>query len=848
MSNDLKRVGLIFDANGVVDFKKSLSTVNSSLQENRAQFKLTKSTWDENTKASEKLKATNEYLAKQYQDSAKKVNVLTVELKELESAENRDEQAISKKKAALATATSSMNNYKKGLDDTSKKLKKGTADLEEFSKKLGKSADSAKKAGEKMTKGVTAPILGIGAAAFASWNKVDEAYDNITAGTGATGEALAQLHNNFDEVYGSMPEDSMTVSNAIADINTRLGFTGNELNDATKQFIKFSKVNKTDVSESVKVVSRAMGDAGIKSSEYSSVLDSLTTASQASGISISELATNLAKYGAPMRALGYDTKESIALFSQWEKAGVSTEIAFSGMKKAIGKFTAEGKNAKKEFAKVIKGVQDGTLSASDTMQIFGQKANNDMFDTIKQGKFDVDDMMKAIEAGNGRVSQSYKDMEDPADKAKVAMHNLTLAGSELGDVIQKALGPIMEKLSEILKSITEWFKSLDPSIKTMIVSVLALVAAIGPLLVIFGTIAGAIANLLPLFGSISGGIGIVGGALSGLMIPIAAIIAIIGAVVLAIKQLWDTNENFRKSVTEAINGIKEVFSALWETILKPIFDIIVQTLKNVWDNGIKPLWDKWVEFVGGITVIMSELWTSIQPIVMWFIDTFGPSIVNVFHLVADTIGNVIGTILNVLGAWLSNVGQIVNSVIGVFKGIIDFVRNVFTGNWKGAWDAVVSIFGNIFNGIIGIAKIPINAVIGLINGMIGGIEAGVNFVIRGVNKLSFDVPKWVPGIGGKHFGFDLGPVSLGKIPYLAKGGTLLDGMAMVAEAGPELLMQQGNRTHVMPLSRGGGATPTNLIDYDKMAAAFIKALSTIKMQLDKDVVGEFVDDRMLKVM
>ena len=84
MGSDMKRVGLVFDADGVVDFRQSLKNVNSSLSENRAQFKLTKSTWDDTTKASQKLKDTQTYLSKQYEEAAKKVNVLSTELKELE--------------------------------------------------------------------------------------------------------------------------------------------------------------------------------------------------------------------------------------------------------------------------------------------------------------------------------------------------------------------------------------------------------------------------------------------------------------------------------------------------------------------------------------------------------------------------------------------------------------------------------------------------------------------------------------------------------------------------------------------------------------------------------------------
>lgn len=72
-------------------------------------------------------------------------------------------------------------------------------------------------------------------------------------------------------------------------------------------------------------------------------------AGQKSGISIDTLTANLAKYGAPMRALGIDTKTSIAMFAGWEKAGVNTEIAFSGMKKAISNWGAAGKDSTVEF-------------------------------------------------------------------------------------------------------------------------------------------------------------------------------------------------------------------------------------------------------------------------------------------------------------------------------------------------------------------------------------------------------------------------------------------------------------------------------------------------------------------
>ena len=124
MADDLKRVGLVFKADGTVDFNKSLKEVNASIQENRTAFNLVKSTWDENTKSLDKLRATQEYLTKQTKDYTDKATMLERQLKELESAEERDEKAIQSKRSQLNQAQTSLNNYKRGLADIEEKLKK----------------------------------------------------------------------------------------------------------------------------------------------------------------------------------------------------------------------------------------------------------------------------------------------------------------------------------------------------------------------------------------------------------------------------------------------------------------------------------------------------------------------------------------------------------------------------------------------------------------------------------------------------------------------------------------------------------------------------------------------------
>ena len=148
-----------------------------------------------------------------------------------------------------------------------------------------------------------------------------------------------------------------------------------------------------------------------------------------------------------------------------------------------------------------------------------------------------------------------------------------------------------------------------------------------------------------------------------------------------------------------------------------------------------------------------------------------------------------GFLGDILNAYLTNVKNVLDGVKRFFSGIIDFIAGVFTGNWDRAWKGVKNIFKGIWDSFTGIAKAPINMIIGLINGMISAI----NVAIRGINKLSWEVPSWVPIIGGETWGFDI--PQLGKVPYLAKGGIVDSAiLAVIGEQGKEAVMPLENNT------------------------------------------------------
>lgn len=226
------------------------------------------------------------------------------------------------------------------------------------------------------------------------------------------------------------------------------------------------------------------------------------------------------------------------------------------------------------------------------------------------------------------------------------------------------------------------------------------------------------------------------------------------------------------TVLDILNSVIEVIKPgvlwLWDNLLLPvaqwtgstvisalrtIIDTIAELVNKLtegWQKHISPVLknfgDKFMEiankYVGpaieNIKEIISILWNEVlKPVVLWFIEQAYPKI-------ADTISK-IGNVFNTL---FETVSEVVLSITEVLKGIIEFVVGVFKNDWDMAWEGVKSIFKGVFNGIISIA------------------ESAINFIVRALNKISFDVPDWVPIIGGEHFGFNISEV---KLPRLATG-------------------------------------------------------------------------------
>lgn len=570
--------------------KEKLDTLRAAEAQVEAQFNAGE-IGEEQFRAFQREIIETESKLKNYQSQLEATGKKASALDELTNTISDQEKAVDQLKEeykeAVLTYGKNSDEAKKlanEIDSLSSELKDNKTKMSELDKaadeldnSLDKVEDSSKEAsgGFTVMKGALANLVAQGitkaigalkdlaSTALDAYKEFDEGQDNVIKATGATGEAAAALSESYKKVAKSVVGDMSTIGSALGEVNTRFGWTGEALEDATTQFMKFSDITGVDAVSAVQLVSRAMEGAKIDSEEYSTVLDQLAVAGQASGTSVEKLAENLTKFGTPMREMGLSTSESIAMLAQFEKSGVNIEVALGGMRKALQNWTKDGKVASKEFGKVldqIKKAPNSTKATEIAMENFGNKAGPELAEAIREGRFEWSDFMDLVEGSAGAVTNTYEETQDGFDKINLAVQGVR---AELGDFVGQLLTKYQPQIQgaidsgvNLFKTATQYVVENFDKIKTaaeIIIPILASVFAVNK-------IAGFISSLQTLSGAFTALWGVMAANPLGLM-AIAAGALVAGIVALnkvkgdAIEKTYGLN-NEEQALINKINEEK----------------------------------------------------------------------------------------------------------------------------------------------------------------------------------------------------------------------------------------------------------------------------------------------------
>ena len=569
------------------------------------------------------------------------------------------------------------------------------------------------------------------------------------------------------------------------------------------------------------------------------------------------------KYVAPLAGtLGFSVEDTALAVGLMANAGIKGSQAGTALKTAIANLASPTDSMKEQMKKLGISITDtngsvkplitileelrtkfGKLSSAQqsaaASTIFGKESMSGMLAIINASDSDFNSLYENIKNADGAA----KDMADTMqDNLQGDLTTLSSALEGVGIKVSEVLEPALRDIVEAITDLFSWLNGLDDEITNIIVIIGTVVAAIGPLLVVIGTLAGPISTAISLFGKFklalfgttesAGAIGTVVSALSG---PVLAIIALVVATVAALVNLWNTNEGFRNAVVDIVTQVMSILQNL-AVVVQPILDTLKIALLAIWQEALVPLWENFQIVIANIVTLISWLFDGISPIINAIVSLIEIIVIPLIQGLLTVIVGFVTSSAGLLGSFLSSVSGIIDAVIQAIRGLIYFITGVFTGDWRKAWEGVIDIFGAIFNTIRNVCRAPINAVIGCLNGAISGI----NKMIDGLNTLHFDIPDWVPALGGKSFGLSLS--HLGKIPALATGGNLLKGSAIVGERGAELLTQMGTQTRVTPLTDSGGSNKQELIDYQRLADVFVNALirAGLSIKLDRRELGKLI--------
>ncbi|SHH59403.1 phage tail tape measure protein [Clostridium grantii] len=777
-------------------FQEGVAKIQRSLKVVKSEFAAASSKLGDFGKSTDGLKLKADSLTQQMELQKQKVAALSKSYQESVEKKGEDAKATENLKIKLNYAIAEMNNMEGAISDINKqievqssgftKLGKNFEDIGSRMKKVGEGFSSV---GSTLDKTVTAPIVAAGAGLFKLASDFDEASDSIRIGTGATGEALEGLEQDFKAVYTTVDTSMGDASKVIADLNTRTGLSGESLQELSTQMLRLAKVTGEDINTLIPASTRMFQDAGLGADEYAGALDYTFKVSQSTGIGVGKLQELMTQFGGPLRQMGFDWQTSAAMLGKFEKEGVNTELVVGSLRIALGKMAKEGiSEPNKALQEMITRIKEaGTAGEANTLalEMFGAKAGPDMAAAIREGRLNLDELINSLNSSPETIAQVYTDTADAAEQFVVLKNKMAVALEPLGKKLFEAVNnamPTIEKLIQAIIGIIEKFNALSPVQQDMILKFALVAAAIGPVLSVVGTLISAGGTLFSTFGSISTALGAAGGAsgalgtaFAALTGPVAIIIAAIVGLIAIFVTLYKNNEDFRN-----------VVNATWNEV-KVIIGTIIESLKVMFQAFITFAMEVWSKYGDDIVAVITIAFGFIADIVKTTLNAIQDVIQIVTALIKGDWQGVWDGIKNLTSDLWTGIKNAIEAGLDLIKSVISIQMKFIEDSISGVWNGIKTVTSNVWNGIKTAIETPINTAKDTVKSAVDSIHNFfANLKIPEIN---------IPKIKLPHFNlkgsFSLDPPSVPSlnVDWYASGGIFnAPSVIGVGESGTEAVL------------------------------------------------------------
>lgn len=738
--------------------EKALKGVNSSIKTTQSALK--------DVERLLKLDPTNTELLTQKQKLLKDAIASTSE--KLETLKEAQKQA----KEQLERGELGQDKYdalQREIVETEQELKRlqeQAATTSVTLEKIAAAGDKFEKAGDSITNAgkqisvASAAVTGLGVAAVKTAADFDSAMANVAAISGATGDDLQALRDKARE----MGEKTKFSASEAADAMSYMAMAGWKTGDmlsGIEGIMNLAAASGEDLATTSDIVTDPLTAFGLTAEDSAHFADILAAASSNANTNVSMMGETF-KYCAPVAgALGYSAEDVAEAIGLMGNAGIKStqagtalrtmmtklqgELKLSG--EALGEVTIQTANADgsmRELSDILadcrtafsKMSESEAAAAAETL--VGKNAMSGFLALMNSAPGDIDKLRNAIENCDGSAEDMAAIMQDNLNG------QLTILKSQLEELaisFGEMLMPVIRKVVTAVQGFVDKLNNMDEAQRKTIITIGLVIAALGPFLVILGTVISTVGKSMKAYASAAKGIkklmvavksgtgifGKLGTALGGISAPVLAIVAVIAVLVAAFTHLWKTNDGFRENIIATWTQIKETVNNFCQGIVDRLnslgfeFSSITEVLKAVWDgfcNLLGPVFEGAFRFI-------SDTLSTVLDVILNTVDFFIAVFSGDWEGAWEAVKNIFSSIWNGLVSWFTN-------ILETIKGVLDVALGWIGTSWEQVWTNVKNFFTNIWNGIKDFISSTINSISTTISNVITGIKTTVNNVFSAI--------------------------------------------------------------------------------------------------------------------
>lgn len=665
--------------------------------------------------------------------------------------------------------SSPLNAVGASLKDSSGQWIKAGKDIE-------KAGNSISAVGGKLTTAITVPVASMGVAAVQNFGNVDKTLKLVESTMGDTKWATGDLEGALKKAAANSVFTMDEAADATLNF-ARQGFDAKKSAEMLEPALSLAAGTATDLSE----VTSGLGNTlkvfesqGLTASDAANIF---AQAQAQANTTTSDLFEAMSVGSSIFKTVGWSMQDLAAVTDVFGDNFISGSEGATAMKTGLARLVSPAKDGAAWIKKLSLNVTNADGTMKSMVEVQGQL--HDAFAGLTQeqqmqaasaifGKNQMGKWLTLINTAPETV-QNYRNSLDDLDGTAKGMADSLLSG--VGGSIEKLkstfdvftysigsnlAGPAQKGIDKITGMI-DAFNNLDEAAQKNIMKYAGIAAAIGPTILVFGKTVSTIGKVVTAVGNVGKAFKTFG-TIAGLVTsPVGIVITILAGLVVAGVLVYKNWDKIKATATKVFRYVQKIMQTCGAS---------GDSLKE----KLTPIGGKFTE----IGEHAKALWVAIQPVMT----KIGGIAKEVFK---GVLGGAIGAAIGFLKGLATSAEDTIGGVLKIFDGLIVFLTGVFTGNWRKAFEGLKEIFAGVFESLAGLCKTPLNAVIGLINGAIAGI-----------NNIGVTIPDWVPEVGGKDF-----HINLPTIPMLYSG--TMDwkgGPAMIHDRGAEIVdLPSGTRVY-----------------------------------------------------